>query len=71
MFFLGKNVSYPQIHARFVFQSVFLRHRYGSMKFFQIEVYGLFRNLNCFQRKLLENITKGMSATKRNKLYNK
>jgi len=64
----GEKVSYPQIHTRFVFQSVFLRNRSASVKGFQNEISALFRNLSCFQTQLLENISKGMSATERNKL---
>lgn len=41
------------------------------MKCFHIEIHAPFKNLSCFQRKLLENITKGVSATERNKLYKK
>lgn len=65
-FFEGGNVSCPQIHGRFVFQSAFLRNRYASVKCFQIEIHVLLKNPTGFQRKLLEDILRGMSATERN-----
>lgn len=65
-FFEGGKVSCPQIHGRFVFQSAFLRNRYASVECFQIEIHVLLKNLTGFQRKLLENFIRDMSATERN-----
>lgn len=65
-FFEGGKVSCPRIRGRFVLQSAFLRNRYPSVKCFQLEIHVLLKNLTGFQRKLLENIIRDMSATERN-----